>query len=194
MSRHSKKKLSKYWGVAPCSYALTTCFHTNTHTHTPSYTTCWSRNWESPYWLKPNSGEQLNQIPAFDHLVMWTWQVTIWLIKCKWQLVLKVSRSIVQWEMGRRKETKQRSHLICPSLNMSSHHSHPSSEFTCYLNSSLPSNTHRLSFEPPFLSLSLAKESFVRAVYKNPFMQSKKRTKRSSDFYSWTGKQEGRGA
>ncbi len=67
------------------------CTHPSTfkHTHTHTRTTCWSRDGESPSWLKLNSGEQLNQRPAFDHLVMWTWQVTIWLIKCKWQSGLK---------------------------------------------------------------------------------------------------------
>lgn len=70
-------------------HCILTHMHTHPHAHTHVHATCWSRDGESPFWLKPNSGEQLNQRHAFDHLVMRTWQVTIWLIKCKWQSVLK---------------------------------------------------------------------------------------------------------
>lgn len=76
-----------------CSLQLCTQRHAFKYTHIQTHmvhATCWSRDGESPFWLKLNSREQLNQRPAFDHLVIWTWQVTIWLIKCKWQSVLKI--------------------------------------------------------------------------------------------------------
>lgn len=167
------------------NYAPTACFHvhgTHTHMHPPPA----EAEMESPHWLKPNSGEQLNQIPAFDHLVMWTWKVTIWLIKCKWYCLNSLN---VDCSGKQNKKMKQKSFLMKRCVIISPLRT--SHALVCHREKKMYLVEKKFKFLLLGVFSSFFLMSFTWVVVITVCVPSHKDWKqtRSLDFYSWMGRQ-----